>query len=129
MAKKTDKICIVCGKIFQGTAKAKVCTPKSNCRVQLKRLLAKGIKPPYELLAKSVNKKSETKQNSTSEKEMKNDDKKDQVENNYPISFGELLSMAKNGVYDTNSFKQWVYKSKLLPNQKSMVLSQIKPSK
>lgn len=53
MARKSEKMCIVCGNVFKGTAKAKVCTKNSNCRVQLKRLLDKGQKPPFELLAKA----------------------------------------------------------------------------
>lgn len=45
---KTDKICIVCGEKFQGTAKAEVCGPK--CRKKLQRLKEAGKKPEYALI-------------------------------------------------------------------------------
>lgn len=49
---KKDRLCIVCGKNYKGTKKAKVCS--GNCRVQLKRLLDKGLKPAFETLAKTL---------------------------------------------------------------------------
>lgn len=45
---KTEKICIVCGNNFKGTAKAECCG--SNCRVKLKRLLEKGEQPKFRLI-------------------------------------------------------------------------------
>jgi hypothetical protein len=45
---KTDKICIVCGEGFQGTAKAECCGP--NCRKRLERLRKGGLKPEFELV-------------------------------------------------------------------------------
>lgn len=45
---KTDKICIVCGEGFTGTAKAECCGP--NCRKRLERLKKAGKKPEYALV-------------------------------------------------------------------------------
>jgi hypothetical protein len=45
---KTDKICIVCGEGFKGTAKAECCGP--NCRKRLERLRKAGLKPEFELI-------------------------------------------------------------------------------
>lgn len=45
---KTDKICIVCGKYFKGTAKAEVCGP--TCRKKSQRLKAAGKTLEYALV-------------------------------------------------------------------------------
>lgn len=45
---KTDKICIVCGEGFKGTAKAECCG--SKCRKRLQRLRKAGKKPEYALI-------------------------------------------------------------------------------
>lgn len=45
---KTDKICIVCGEGFKGTAKAECCSP--NCRKRLQRLKEAGKKPEFALV-------------------------------------------------------------------------------
>lgn len=45
---KTDKICIVCGEKFQGTAKSECCGV--NCRKKLERLKKAGKKPEYALV-------------------------------------------------------------------------------
>src|SRR3989337_1939745 len=45
---KTDKVCIVCGIGFLGTAKAGVCG--ATCRKKLQRLKAAGKKPEFALI-------------------------------------------------------------------------------
>lgn len=45
---KTDKICIVCGKGFQGTQKAEVCG--GACRTKLSRMKVKDEQPTFRLV-------------------------------------------------------------------------------
>ena len=45
---KADKICIVCGTGFLGTAKAECCG--ATCRKKLQRLLADGKQPEFRLI-------------------------------------------------------------------------------
>lgn len=52
---KKDKMCIVCGKTFQGTAKAITCG--STCRGRLKRIVDAGKKPEYWLITQSKGQK------------------------------------------------------------------------
>jgi len=50
-----SKICPVCGKTFEGTAKAQMCG--STCRGRLRRMLEVGGKPEYYVMAKSKGQK------------------------------------------------------------------------
>lgn len=65
---KTDKICIVCGGGFKGTAKAECCTDR--CRKRLERLKKAGKKPEF-LLIGGKNTKPEVPQKEPPKKEFK----------------------------------------------------------
>jgi len=54
-SRKTDKICVVCGNGFKGTAAAKTCSPA--CRTALARIKAAHKRPEFILLAKSKGQK------------------------------------------------------------------------
>lgn len=51
MARKTDKICLVCGNGFKATASGKTCS--GACRIAMKRMLDNGRRPDFYLIAKS----------------------------------------------------------------------------
>lgn len=53
--RKTPKICVVCGKVFEGTESAQSCSP--SCRVRLVRLKAANKRPEFILMAKSKGQK------------------------------------------------------------------------
>lgn len=51
MARKTSKICLVCGNEFKGTAAKMTCS--TACRTFMHRLFAAGKKPEYYFIAKN----------------------------------------------------------------------------
>ena len=55
MARKTTKLCPVCGKEFKGTDGKITCS--NACRTAASRMLAKGKKPEFWLIAKSKGQK------------------------------------------------------------------------
>lgn len=55
MARKTSKICLVCGEEFLGTDGKMTC--KDACRSAMSRMVAKGKKPEYWVIAKSKGQK------------------------------------------------------------------------
>ena len=55
MARKSTKICLVCGNEFKGTAAAFTCS--GACRTAMSRILADGKKPEYWLVAKTKGQK------------------------------------------------------------------------
>lgn len=55
MARKTSKICLVCGKDFDGTAAKMTCS--DACRTAMFRMASVGKKPEFYLIAKSKGQK------------------------------------------------------------------------
>lgn len=55
MARKTNKMCLVCGNQFMATASGQTCS--GACRVSLKRIIDSGKKPDFYLVAKSKGQK------------------------------------------------------------------------
>lgn len=53
--RKVKRVCVVCGKEFEGTEASQSCTP--SCRVKLARLKKAGKRPEYILIAKSKGQK------------------------------------------------------------------------
>lgn len=55
MARMTNKICLVCGKEVMGTESKLTCS--TSCRTALSRMIAKGKKPEFWLIAKGKGQK------------------------------------------------------------------------